>query len=151
MIDLSTIEARKSIVAKYATKYGLDSALVCAVCEHESSWNVWSCRYEPAFFSRYIQPLLDNGTVKSMTEAQSRATSYGLMQTMGQVAREQGFAGKFLTELCDPDVGIYFGCKKLQKCFLSHPDAHGALLSYNGGGDPSYPDLVLQFVPKYQD
>lgn len=151
MIDLSTIEARKAIGTKYATKYGLDPALVCALIEHESTWNAWACRYEPTFMARYIQPLLNNGTVKTMTEATMRSSSFGLMQVLGQVAREMGFGGKFLTELCDPDVGVDFGCKKLQKCFLSHPEARGALLSYNGGGDPSYPDLVLQFVSKYQD
>lgn len=150
MIDLSTIEARKAIVSKWASRCGLDLALVCSVCEHESSWNTWSCRYEPAFYSKYIQPMIDTGFVRTITEAQSRSTSYGLMQVMGQVAREHGFAGKYLTELCDPDVGVDYGCRKLQKCSQNNTDIRKMLLAYNGGGDPNYPDLVLQFMSKYQ-
>lgn len=34
------------------------------------------------------------------------ANQWGVMQVMGGVAREVGFKGSFLTELCDPEVGI---------------------------------------------
>lgn len=149
MTDLLTIESRKAVVAKWAQRYGLDSSLVCALIEHESSWNQWAERFEPMFYDRYIQPLVNRNEVKTATEAKSRATSYGYMQVMGQVAREMGFIGRYLTELCDPEVGIDYGCRKLQQCFQKHPDARGALLCFNGGGDPQYPDLVLQFVNKY--
>jgi soluble lytic murein transglycosylase-like protein len=150
MIDLSTIDARKALAGKWATVHGLDPALVAAVATHESSWNVWAVRYEPGFFSRYIQPLLNNGTVKTLTDATMRSTSFGLMQIMGQTAREKGFTGSFLTQLCDPDVGMDYGCRKLAKCTTDHPnDVRGALLAYNGGSDPQYPDLVLQFISNY--
>ena len=149
-VDLSTIAARKQIANKWATVHGLDTALVCAVISHESSWNMWAVRYEPLFFSRYIQPLINNGTVKTMTEATMRSSSFGFMQILGQVAREKGFIGQFLTELCDPDVGTDYGCRKLQQCVTDHlNDERGALMAYNGGGDPSYPDLVLQFKGIY--
>lgn len=117
-MDLSTNDARLALVAKYAAKYSLDPTIVCAVVEQESGWNPWAMRYEPAFYERYILPLhlADN------TEAQARAFSYGLMQTMGQVAREQAFTGKFLTQLCDPDIGVEVGCRKLQKCFALYND-----------------------------
>ena len=57
-MDLSTVDARKALVAKYAVKYGLDLAIVCAVCEQESSWNTYAIRFEPAFEARYIKPAL---------------------------------------------------------------------------------------------
>jgi len=149
-MDLSTIEARKALAGKWAAKYGLDVALVCAVAHHESSWNPWAIRYEPSFYTRYIQPLVNNGTVHTMTEAQSRAISWGLMQVMGEVAREQGFTGPFLSQLADPDTGLDYGCRKLQKSVNAHPgDTRAALAAYNGGGDPQYPDLVLQWVGQY--
>ena len=149
-IDLSTINARKQLARKWATLYSIDLPLICAVAAQESSWNPWACRYEPLFFSKYIQPLLNNGTIHSMTEATMRASSFGPMQVLGEVAREYGFKGQFLTELCDPDVGLDYGCRKLQKCIQDHPnDQRGALLAYNGGGDPQYSDLVLQFVATY--
>lgn len=151
MIDLSTRDARLALVRKYAAKYSLDPALVAAICEHESQWNPWAMRYEPMFYSRYIAPMLTTGKVKSMTEGAARATSYGLMQVMGQVAREYGFTGQYLTELCDPDVGVDYGCRKLEHCLEVTTDLRVALLAYNGGGNQQYPDMVLPLMAKYRD
>lgn len=150
-MDLSTIEARKQLASKYAAKYAIDPALLCAVVHHESSWNTWASRYEPMFYDKYITPLIDKGEVHTATEANARATSYGLLQIMGQVARERGFAGKFLTELCDPEVCLEYGCRKLKMALDHHPgNVRAALLEWNGGGDQQYPDLVLQFLKTYQ-
>lgn len=145
MIDLSTIEARKALARKFASVHVLDPALVCAVAENESSWNPWSTRYEPGFFHRYIEPLnLPGG------EAFMRATSWGLMQIMGQTARELGFDGRFITELCDPDTGLEYGCRKLKHCLDAKAgDVDKALLMYNGGGDLHYPERVKSRMEKY--
>jgi len=131
-----------------AHNFGIDPALVCAVCEHESGgWNPWAIRYEPAFYTRYI----DSMSNISMTEKMARAFSYGLMQVMGQVAREQGFTGKYLTQLCDPLENLTHGCKKLKKCLdRAGGDVRIALLAYNGGGNPGYPALVLAALPNYR-
>jgi soluble lytic murein transglycosylase-like protein len=145
LIDLTTLDGRKAISAVYASKYGLDPQIVAAVCEQESAWNSWAMRYEPGFYSRYIVPM----ALKDSTEATARAISFGLMQVMGEVAREFGFEGRFLSELCDPDVGMDFGCKKLQKCFSVHGDADTALLAYNGGGNLAYGEEVLARVSAY--
>lgn len=150
MIDFSTIETRKSLAGKYATKYSLDPALVCAVCEQESSWNQYAARYEPLFFSHYIQPLLNNGTITSITEATLRAMSVGLMQTMGEVVRELGYTGNLL-QLTDPDTSVDWGCKKLKSCLDAvGGDTHAALQRWNGGGNLAYADEVLAREGKYQ-
>jgi soluble lytic murein transglycosylase-like protein len=136
-------------VARAAAKlHALPEDLVCAVCEHESGgWNIWAIRYEPAFERKY-DPV---DATKYPTEHFSRAFSWGLMQLMGETARELRFTGKFLSELCDPATGVEFGCRKLAKCVADHPgDVRAALLAYNGGGNPQYPDLVLALVPKYR-
>ena len=139
-------------VRKYALQYNLDPALICAVVEQESNWDTYAARYEPAFYKRYIQPLLDNGTVKTATEAMDRSTSFGLMQVMGQTAREQGFTGQSLFRLCNPDVGLEMGCKVLRhKIDAAGGDLKAGLLLYNGGGAPEYPVEVLARMPKYQD
>lgn len=143
------IQARKDFIGPMAGVYLLDVPLVCAVCEQESSWNPWSVRYEAAFHARYIQPLIEKGEVKTATESACRAMSFGLMQIMGQTARELGFTGVFLSELCDPKLGTDFGCKKLRRCFDLKVDASAALLAYNGGGDPNYPRMVLDRMRKY--
>jgi len=42
-------------------------------------------------------------------------------QVMGQVAREHGFSGKFLSALCEPDAGLDIGCAVLaSKLALAH-------------------------------
>jgi soluble lytic murein transglycosylase-like protein len=144
-LDLSTNSARLALVTKYATKYGLDPCLVCAVCEQESAWNPFATRWEPAFFQKYVVPQgLEDGT-----EAYTRAMSFGLMQVMGETARELGFQGKFLAQLCDPDIAIDLGCRKLQKCFSIHGDTETALLCYNGGDDATYGVTVMARVAHY--
>ena len=62
-------------------------------------------RYEGAFRARYVAPL-----GLPATEEIARSISWGLMQVMGQVAREHGFDGRFLSALCDPDAGVSMGC-----------------------------------------
>jgi soluble lytic murein transglycosylase-like protein len=145
--DLSTPQTRLGFVTPYALKYGLNPKIVAAVCEQESSWNPFAVRFEPAFESRYIKPALPAApTTRELTEAMS----FGLMQIMGEVAMEFGWAGKFLTELCDPATGVLFGCKKLQKCYYVHGDDDTSLLSYNGGGNLNYGKEVLARVPHYE-
>src|SRR5579871_6596982 len=97
-----------------ARAHDLDPSLVCAVIEQESAWNPWAMRYEPAFFAKYVASLYTNNKV-SASEAYARGFSWGLMQVMGQVARENGFADRFLSGLCDPATGMEFGCRVLRK------------------------------------
>lgn len=144
--DLSTPKARLAFIIPIALKTSLSPALVCAVCEQESSWNPWAIRFEPAFEARYIHPALPAApTTRELT----KAMSFGLMQIMGETAIEFGWQGNFLTELCDPATGALFGCKKLQRCFANHPDREAALLAYNGGSNSLYPSQVLARIEHY--
>lgn len=132
----------QQIAVMQAHKAGIDPALVKAVCSHESSWYPWAVRYEPAFFDRYIAGMKG----LTATEMHNRSTSFGLMQIMGQTAREQGCRVQSLAELCDPMSGIEQGCIKLARCLKDHPgDVNAALLEYNGGSDLSYPNAVMAF------
>jgi soluble lytic murein transglycosylase-like protein len=159
-----------------AETHQLDAALVCAICEQESAWNPWAIRYEPAFYSHYIVPQLSAGQI-SNTEAQARAFSWGLMQVMGQVAREHNFGvaslsagapnpqsslppqmhspdglvGAPLAQLCDPECGLEIGCRIFAgKLSAAHGDAARALQLWNGGGNPNYAPQVLARVANYQ-
>src|SRR5712671_5546505 len=108
---MTTPQSLEQIARAVAVKYGLDTALVCAVCDHESAgWQPYAVRYEPGFYDRYISTM--HGLTQ--TEKTMRATSFGLMQVMGQTAREYGFSGHFLTELLDPETAILYGCRKLK-------------------------------------
>ena len=121
----------------------LDPGLVCAVIEQESAWNPWAMRYEPAFFTKYVAPLYTNNKITA-TEAYARGFSWGLMQVMGQVARESGFDAQFLSSLCDPEQALAVGCIVLRKKFdAASGDTTRALLAWNGGANALYPAQVL--------
>ncbi len=132
-----------ALARQIAGEHSLEPALVCAVIEQESAWNPWAVRYEPGFLSRYVAPLYTAGKL-SATEAYTRAMSWGLMQVMGQVAREFGFKEASLSELCDPAVGIEFGCRVLRaRLAKAKGDVPAALLAWNGGADINYAAEVL--------
>jgi len=132
-----------------ASEAGLLPEVVCAIVEQESSWNPWAIRYEPRFFAKYVAPLYTNNHI-SVTEAYLRAFSWGLMQVMGQVAREHGYPGE-LAALCDPATGLEWGCKVLaHKLAIAQGNFREALLSWNGGSNTAYPDQVLARVDRYK-
>lgn len=134
-------------VKQHARLNNVDPALACAVVEQESAWNVWAIRYEPGFYMRYVVHQVN----LNETERSARATSWGVFQMMGQVARELGFEQKFLSSLCDPDFGIPLGIKKLKQCLEAcGGDEAKALLRWNGGGNAEYPLQVLARKEKYQ-
>lgn len=132
---------------------GVSPMLLAAVIHQESSGNPWAIRYEPAFFRRYLEAKTRKtleGYVPTRcsfeTELRSRAYSYGLLQLMGQVARERGFRGEFLTELLDPATNLKWGSEFLQTLLLKHQNTEKALLRWNGGGDPDYGKKVLKHI-----
>lgn len=139
----------EALARKAAAAQSLDPALVCAVVEQESAWNTWAIRYEPAFFTKYVASLYTNNKVTA-TEAYARGFSWGLMQVMGQVARETGFDAPFLAALCDPEQGLAIGCKVLRKKLDAMAgDTTRALLAWNGGANPVYAAQVLTRRPNY--
>jgi soluble lytic murein transglycosylase-like protein len=138
------------LAQRAADAEGLDRALVCAVVEQESGWNPWAMRYEPQFFAKYVAPLYTNNKVGA-TEAYARGISWGLMQVMGQAARERGMSSPYLSALCDPAVGLAVGCKILrQKLDAAGGDATRALLAWNGGGNRDYAEEVLARTARYE-
>lgn len=134
-----------TIARAAAAQHALDAALVCAVIEQESAWDPHAIRYEPAFRTRYVAPL-----GLPPTEEVARSISWGLMQVMGQVAREHGFSGKFLSALCHPAAGIDIGCAVLAaKLASANGDPARALQLWNGGANPDYASQVLTRLAHY--
>ena len=125
--------------------------LVCAIVEQESAWDRWALRYEPAFYTRYVAPRLARGAIANEGEARARAFSWGLMQVMGQVAREHGFAGASLAALCDPGACLAVGCRVLAaKIAAAEGNVARALQLWNGGANPDYATAVLTRAPHYR-
>src|SRR5271156_237527 len=135
-----------ALVRAVAANHKLDPAVVCAVADQESSWNPYAIRYEPAFRSRYVAPL-----GLPPTEEVARSISWGLMQVMGQVAREHGFSGKFLSALCDPAAGLDIGCAVLAaKLSTADGNLARALELWNGGANADYASQVLPRMARYK-
>lgn len=152
-----TLQDMIALAKQTASRHGLAPEVVCAVCEQESSWNPWAIRYEPAFRQRYVAPL-----GLPPTEEIARSMSWGLMQVMGETAREAGFGEKFLSALADSATGLEFGCIVLADKFRHaaqqqgsaphSPDglAQAALELWNGGANPDYASQVIARAAKYR-
>ncbi len=140
------IALARSIAARHSISGALDGALVCAIVEQESAWDTHAIRYETAFRTRYVAPL-----GLPPTEEIARSMSWGLMQVMGQVAREHGFDRKFLSALCEPELGLDIGCAVFAaKLASAAGDVTRALQLWNGGANPNYAAQVLARLVKYR-
>ena len=116
-------------------EWGVDPrAVMNSWVAQESDWDPWATREEPGFYRRYIAPNLLGGSFRMKREQWELAISWGLLQVMGVVARERGFDGLYLSQLCEPSLGLYFGVEH-----LLHQKGRGdgswsqALAAYNGG------------------
>lgn len=135
---------------------GIDPFLLGGLICQESGGDTWSTRPEPYFrwvLGRKVEqlPPLRRLLPQWRTpeqDAYMQRISFGLCQVMGAVARELGLSG-YLTRLCDPYVGIFYGAKhlarQLKRC---NGDIRQALLRYNGGGNREYPDKVLVWADR---
>lgn len=137
-----------AVAVNAAVEHNLPPALVCSIVQRESTWNPFAIRYEPGFFNKYVLPAFSSDKF-DVTEAKARSISWGLMQIMGQVARESGFKGD-LASLCDPEIGIDIGCRIfVHKMKDNSGDVSRALLAWNGGDNQNYAEEVLAFMPLF--
>jgi hypothetical protein len=117
----------QTCIAAHPARGSLSVELIRAFCLVESNNNTWAYRYEPQY--KY---LVGDPNSISPTERIGQMISWGLTQVMGGVAREHGFTGQF-TELCDPEVGLLYGMKHLQRYYSKYKDWDDAIASYNAG------------------
>lgn len=142
-----------------AYKHDLNRALLAAVVEQESGGNPWAMRYEDRY--RWLWPSEDGVSapqgVSHLTEVVQQKTSWGLMQVMGAVARERGCKLLFLSALCEPKVGLEYGCLHLNwiKRHKAVSDNRSMLAAYNAGNPLSlsgltYADSVLRRMATWE-
>jgi len=138
-----------ALAKKKAGEHLLYPELICGIIEQESNWNTWAMRYEPLFYQKYIAPLIQRGEPINQTEAHARATSWGLMQVMGEVARENGFGWTHLSELCDPLVGLEEGCSIFgRKLAAAEGNVRNALLLWKRHLQIDLSELRLAIRPQ---
>lgn len=141
-------------IAHAASAVSLSADLVEAVVVVESGGNPWAVNYEPRY--RYLWDVSKAAPFRPMTAAEqaseippsdfralagdadqewiSQQTSWGLMQLMGALARELGFFGPYLSELCRVDLNLKLGCKHLSTLLRwANGDEGKAVAAYNAG------------------
>lgn len=135
--------------------HGLDPCIVAGLVWVESSANPYAIRVERGFWRRYlsgIQALFARkkarGIKRWLKYPDLVSASYGLCQIMLPVAMEHGFNPLYPTELLEPHRNIDLGCQILSRHLRRLGGYEDALLRYNGGGNPDYPDMVLSMARK---
>lgn len=116
-----------AIIQMEAAEFDIPFALIKAICHQESGFSPWAIRFEPNY------KWLFHADQATATEQNQQKTSWGIMQVMGAVARELGFKERFISKLCDPHTGIYYGSKHLANFYKQHGDWDKAISSYNQG------------------
>lgn len=123
-----------------AIRHQLDPDWVLAIVQTESAGIPSAMRYEdhwrylcrPSFYA-------DRLKITEDTEIQLQKFSYGLMQVMGSVAREHGYADS-LALLIDPFRALEYGCRQLKALRRRYPTGRDWIASYNAGSPRKKPD-----------
>jgi hypothetical protein len=149
-----TTAGLRASIELIAPGFGLDPNLVEAVVLTESGGVPWAYNPEPPY--RYLVDVRTGRPFRPLTTAEivsevppldfpclggardqewwGQQASWGLMQVMGAVAREHGFRGVYLTELCAVATGLHYGCKHLAaQLAWARGHVNKALGAYNAG------------------
>jgi len=128
-----TLVKYNDLIENASKKHNINPDIVRAICIVESGLDTWAVRYE-AGWRWWLSPIKwgKRVGVTTRTERVCQQMSWGLMQIMGTVARERGFKGD-IPNLCQPDVGLEFGCKHLRWLLDRHKSLDRALSAYNTG------------------
>lgn len=144
----------EAAVAYWAQSLALPLNLVHAICAVESNFDAWAWNPEPRY--RWLWDVRLNVPFRTLTigemlskfppidfkapagadtdaEWWGQQASFGPMQIMGAAARAAGFTGRFLTQLCDPAIGVQFGCRHLADVLKRWSNPRDAAAAYNAG------------------
>jgi soluble lytic murein transglycosylase-like protein len=119
----------------------LPPALLAGIIQEESRFDMWATRMEPRYMnSRRVSQAAaiwsraHSGTPTAFTELTDRSRSYGLMQIMGETAREEGYSARYLASLFHADSGLRAGAAHLKALILRYKsDTLSAISAYNQG------------------
>jgi hypothetical protein len=144
------------IINRQAMAHNLRPDVVACIVIQESNGDTFAGRFEEEFYEKRLNGLprerlsgwvpKPGQTPSLFDERLQRASSFGLMQVLGDTARWCGkVTAPYLTKLCDPDVGVDVGCRVLS-FYLGKGagDYRKALKFYNGSWE--YADKILTRV-----
>lgn len=142
------------LVVSLAHDHKIDPPLALALAEKESTFDRWAWNPEPRY--RYLWDVHQNAPFRPLTAEENvsevppadfpsyhgvprdaewwgQQASWGMMQIMGAVARENGFVGRHFPQLCEPKVGLPLSFRHFSKYLARYHDVFRALEAYNGG------------------
>jgi hypothetical protein len=130
-------------IERVADSFALPPALLAGIIQEESRFEPWAARVEPHYKRKAIvQSGARNWSKRYRnlptyeTELDDRSRSFGLMQVMGQLAREQGFASRYLSEMHLPMNAVTHGAKRLRELLDRYRgDTLSAISAYNQGNN----------------
>jgi hypothetical protein len=145
-----------ALIERIAAQHALPASLVIAMSNVESGAIPWAWNPEPQY--RCLWDVRRDAPFRALTAADqaserppadfpclmgdrdqewwAQQASWGMLQVMGAVAREHGFRGGYLTELCNPEIGLEYGClhlAALRKRFYLRWGWDGVIAAYNAG------------------
>lgn len=143
-------------LVKLSNSDSVKHSLLHALARAESSLNPYAARFEPNWSYHYnVGFWAKKLGITRATEHTFQATSWGLMQVMGTVARELGF-DRHLTELVNPEYNVIIAIRKLDLLFEKYGKLTDVISAYNQGwpkknadgtyANQRYVDKVLGFV-----
>lgn len=144
----------KQLASIAAQQNGLQPELVLGIIEVESGGDTFAWNPEPHY--RYLWDIARSKPFRALTadertsetpprdfpcppgvdrdaEWWGQQASWGLMQVMGAVAREMGYAGRHLPGLCQPATGLAVGCIYLSRLVRRYGKPEPAVAAYNAG------------------
>jgi Transglycosylase SLT domain len=148
ILDADSLSANQIVLIPFcdeieraAREHALPASLIAAVIQEESRFDEWATRTEPRYLrSRKVRRFATQFVrahrlgPTAFTELVDRSRSYGLMQIMGETAREQGFDAPYLAELYIPSNAISHGAMLLKRLLSRYRnDTLSAISAYNQG------------------
>lgn len=169
-MSVHTVSTFRHLIDAAATRHGLEPRVVCAQVQVESTANPWAWNPEPKYrwfwdvrLKRPFRALDPSEIARKAPPADfhcyagdpdqewwGQQASWGLLQVMGAVARELGFTGDYLSQLCEPVLNLELGCTKLGTELTKTGDIRSALARYNGGPKGNAPGGPLRNEPYVQ-
>lgn len=157
-------------IATIASRHALDANLVEAIVIVESNGHPFAWNPEPRYrylwdvqadapFARIFSleelgrrtPPSDFPTIAGDPDQEwnGQGASWGLMQIMGAVARERGFRGPYLPELCRVELNLELGCRHLASLMKRADGGEAvALGAYNAGWGGATSDAGIRYAGK---
>jgi len=124
----------KKIITDKSKELGVDETLALAIASVESHFNTLAVRFEPEFkYTLNIETHAKAANISYATEKVFQATSLGVMQIMGLVARECGFKGNLARLIVEPELAIHYSLIKLKKLCDRYENEDHVIAAYNRG------------------